>query len=127
MRILMFATLALTSCGEKVADSGAESSDCGRKPPLTWDNFGEGMMDKHCNGCHSTLVPRDQRKGAPVGVDFNTYEGVLEFADRIHARSVVEPPTMPPGGGPDPTEKVRLEEWLRCEVAKDRAAREGAR
>ena len=64
----------------------------------------------------------DARKGAPIGVDFNTYAGVLEFSDRIGARSLWDTPTMPPGGGPDLEERARLEEWLQCEVAADRAA-----
>lgn len=119
--------VALSGCGDKGADSAASDDPCARRPALTWDNFGKGLMDKHCNGCHSTLVERSSRKGAPLGVDFNTYVGVLEFADRIGARSLGEAPTMPPGGGPDLTERARLEEWLQCEVAADKAALAGAR
>ena len=116
------AVALLAGCGAKAQDSAAAEGDCDRHPPLDWDNFGKGLMDKHCNGCHSSLVDRGARKGAPLGVDFNTYAGVLEFSDRIAARAIGEAPTMPPGGGPDPEELARLDEWLRCEVAMDRAA-----
>ncbi len=117
-----FAVALLVGCGAKAEDSAAEADPCGRQPALDWDNFGKGLMDKHCNGCHSSLVDRGARKGAPLGVDFNTYAGVLEFSDRIGARSLGETPTMPPGGGPDLEERARLEEWLQCGVAADRAA-----
>lgn len=112
----------LMGCGAKAEDSAGGAESCDRSPPLDWDNFGKGLMDKHCNGCHSSLVDRGARKGAPLGVDFNTYAGVLEFADRVAARSLGDAPTMPPGGGPDPEERAQLEEWLRCEVAADKAA-----
>ncbi len=118
--------LVLAACGGKADDSAAAADPCDRRPALDWGNFGKGLMDKHCNGCHSTLVERSSRKGAPLGVDFNTYAGVLEFADRIGARSLGEAPTMPPGGGPDLVERAQLEEWLQCEVAADKAALAGA-
>ncbi|MFM2246950.1 MAG: hypothetical protein RL071_3024, partial [Pseudomonadota bacterium] len=95
-----FAVALVVGCGAKADDSAAGADPCERRPPLEWDNFGKGLMDKHCNGCHSSLVDREARKGAPVGVDFNTYAGVLEFSDRIGARSLGDTPTMPPGGGP---------------------------
>jgi uncharacterized membrane protein len=117
-----FAVALVVGCGAKADDSAAGADPCARRPALEWDNFGKGLMDKHCNGCHSSLVDRDARKGAPIGVDFNTYAGVLEFSDRIGARSLGDTPTMPPGGGPDLEERARLEEWLQCEVAADRAA-----
>ena len=111
-------------CG-KDADSASDTVDCSRTPPLTWDNFGKGHMDKHCNGCHSVLIPDAQRQGAPSGVDFNTYADVLEWEERIRARAtraVLDEPTMPPGGGPSDLELERTLEWLDCEVAADKAA-----
>jgi hypothetical protein len=85
-------------------------------------------MDKHCNGCHSVLIPEAQRQGAPSGVDFNTYADVIEWHDRIIARGtlkVLDTPSMPPGGGPSESELAQALEWLECEVAKDKAALAG--
>ena len=117
---------ALSACGKSESDSSsAAGPDCSRSPPLTWDNYGKGHMDKHCNGCHSVLIPEAQRQGAPAGVDFNTYADVIEWHDRIIARStraVLEEPTMPPGGGPSDEELRKVLEWLECEVAADKAA-----
>ena len=89
--------------------------DCSREPPLTWENFGEGSLGLHCNGCHSSLLRPDQRNGAPVDIDFDTWQGTLDWARRIHIRTIVEE-SMPPGGGPSPAEREMIEEWLQCEV-----------
>ncbi len=104
---------ALSGCE---AGEGDSSGVCDRMPPLTYDNFGQGLMDQHCTGCHSSLVPEDHREAAPVGVDFDTYEGVLTWAERIHARAVPDGSTMPPGGGPSEDQRDLLGEWLECVV-----------
>ena len=111
-----------TGCDD-VVFNGREPSvnSCLRSPPLGWENFGEGHMDKHCNGCHSSLLDRvELRNGAPLGSDFDTYDGVLLWADRIHTRGVVQV-SMPPGGGPSAQELTLFEEWLLCEVFPDAA------
>ena len=89
---------------------------CDHDPPLTYANFGKGYIDKHCVGCHSSLIPVDTRVGAPIGVDLNTYQDVLMWAERIGARSTGDYPTMPPGGGPSADEIALLEEWLECDI-----------
>ena len=126
---VVFSATVTVACGVDKSDSaGVDGPDCSRTPALTWDNFGKGHMDKHCNGCHSVLIPEYQRQGAPGGVDFNTYGDVLEWHDRIIARGtrdVLDEPTMPPGGGPSDLELQMLLEWLECETALDKAALAG--
>jgi hypothetical protein len=109
--------------------SGSDDTDtlCDRGVPLTYESFGQGFLDTHCNGCHSSIISPAQRNGAPEGVNFDTYGGLLQFADRLPPR-VIDAATdeddgtqpMPPGGGPTATELAMLHEWLSCEVAKDR-------
>lgn len=114
--------LLLAACG-----SGADSAEnvCAeRGPPLTYDNFGKGFISKHCVGCHSSLIAGNQRKGAPPGVDLDTYYGVVTWAYRIESRSLGESPGMPPGGGPSESERARLEEWLSCQVLRDADAQQ---
>ena len=94
---------------------------CRRDPPLTWDSFGRALMTRQCTPCHSSLLPADQREGAPPTINFDTYQDVLDHADRIAATAVPDDGTMPPGGGPSAEERAMLDEWLRCEVAADRA------
>lgn len=96
-----------------------DSGRCHRDPPLTYENFGRGLMERHCAGCHSSLLPEGQRNLAPMGVDLDTWAGVQKWADRIQARSTGENPTMPPGGGPTELERSQLAEWLSCDVLED--------
>ena len=126
---VMLGAAIVVSCGGDKADSANEAGpDCSRHPALNWDNFGKPHMDKHCNGCHSVLIPLEQRQNAPIGVDFNTYGDVLEWYDRIIARStkkVLDEPSMPPGGGLSDGELAMVLEWFECEVAKDKDALAG--
>ena len=52
--------------------SGCEGPTCDREPPLTYENWGEAYISDFCVGCHSSLVEGAERRGATVGVDFNT-------------------------------------------------------
>ncbi len=103
----------LAACG-RVEDT-AEFA-CDRDPPLDYALFGEGYMSTHCTGCHSSLLSGEDRVGAPDGVDLETYDGVLLWADRIDARATGAEPTMPPGGGPTEEDIALLEEWLYCDL-----------
>ena len=101
-------------------DDEDSADPCLRDPPLTWDSWGKGFVEKHCNGCHSSIIPDAHRNNAPKGVDFDTYVGVLTFAERIDARVVeLNPTAMPPGGGPTDEELSLLAEWLTCSVYPD--------
>lgn len=111
--ILAVLPLLVGSCDDHLY--GSSASGCRDEHPLTWENFGWGIMDDACNGCHSSLHSGEDRSGAPEGVDFETWDGVLEWAERIHIRSI-ETETMPPSGGLGPLERAMLEEWLLCEV-----------
>ncbi len=110
--------LLLAACS-LLAPEDTASPECARTPPLTYENTGQGLMNKHCLGCHSSLLPEGMREEAPVGVDFDSYERVLTWADRIEARATGDAPDMPPGGGPNAGEIALLTEWLHCEVADD--------
>jgi len=117
--------LFLLSCALFSSDTG-DTAGCDRSPPLDYDTFGEGVMNKHCTGCHSSYLPEGQRFEAPIGVDLNTYQGVLDYAERVHDRTV-EQQNMPPGGGLSEEELALIDEWLVCGVYRDldRLAAEG--
>lgn len=113
---VLLALSAPTGCDDHVIGQRAPiSTSCLREPPLTWDNFGDGIIGRHCRPCHSSVVRAGQRAEAPPDVNFDTYEDVLLWADLIQARAV-HSETMPPAGGMQPIERQQLGEWLRCEV-----------
>lgn len=107
----MLGLLALTGCGEKVADTGCALHD----PPLTWNNFGAGFLAENCNGCHHSMLPEAERSGAPLGVDFDTPEGAGTWRDEIEARATPDDATMPPSGPLSEEDRMLLSELLRCE------------
>lgn len=113
-------TCALTvlspACDDHLIGRAAPiGTGCNREPPLTYENFGKAVLARHCGSCHSDFVRGAQRGQAPLGVDFNQWEYVLQWADRIEIRTVEEE-TMPPTGTMVPLERQMLGEWLECEV-----------
>lgn len=102
---------------------------CDREVALTYENWGGGFMDTHCNGCHSSIIAPAQRRGAPAGVDFDTYGGIMSWAERVEDRVITaaaeERSQMPPGGGPTAEELEMLHEWLQCGVYPDKDRWEG--
>lgn len=104
--------LLLFSC---VGAGGDTAGACDRDPPLDYLTFGKAFVQTHCTGCHSSLVREDQRNDATVGVDLDTYDDVVRWAERIRVRTV-EVQDMPPGGGPSDEERELLAEWLDCGV-----------
>lgn len=111
MRGLAVVALLLGGC------LAEEEAVCVHDPPLTYDNFGKGFTTKFCTGCHSSLVPEAHRMEAPEDFNFDTYEGILLWADKIPP--VVEAGEMPPGGGPTHEEKALFAEWMACDVLPD--------
>ena len=119
---LVITTLSLgilTGCDDLLlGHDGTFTANCDRDPPLTYENFGQAYLGKWCTGCHSSLVRQNQRSGAPLGVDFDTYADVLAWAAEID-EAAVQTDYMPPGGGASQAESGALGEWLRCQVYPD--------
>ena len=78
---------------------------------LTWESFGVGFTATYCRSCHSAATP--DRRGAPAGIDFDTEADVRGFADSIR-RTVLDEGSMPIGGGVQPLDLARLDDWLAC-------------
>lgn len=97
-------------------DDGVETDDpCVDDPPLTWENFGLNHMRTHCNGCHGSQLRDGLRNDAPMGIDFDTWQGVVQWGERIQIRTIEEK-NMPPLGGPTEAELERFAQWMACEV-----------
>jgi len=80
---------------------------------VSYESFGGPFLLNWCVGCHSSALGADARQGAPLGIDFDTLDGVRAHADRIRAVAV-DVPRMPPLGGPRPAERQTFGEWLDC-------------
>ena len=113
MRVLSMAGLVLLAVG--CMPTG--ESLCRHDPPLTYENYGKGFTEQFCTGCHSSLIAEEQRMGAPEAYNFDTYEGILYWADKMG--QPVADGIMPPGGGPTDIQKELFAEWMECEVMPD--------
>lgn len=110
----MLLLIALIACAPEEGDGV-----CIHDPPLEYDTYGQGFLEQFCNGCHSSQIPEPLRNGAPLGCDFDSYGLVLDWRDRIRARTEPEGATMPPGGGATVEQLDDFREWLDCSVARD--------
>lgn len=106
--------LVLGMLGWSCKEATLEERPC---PPegtkLTYDNFGRGFMDAHCQRCHG--APSEDRNGAPSGYDFSSVDAVRKYKSRIFSRAAADNTTMPPGPDDPPVEeREHLAEWLAC-------------
>lgn len=76
-----------------------------------WDTVGAPFVYTWCTTCHAPSV--QDRGGAPVGVDFDTYEGVLRFLSEVEQRAVIDQ-DMPPMGGPFEDDIADFSIWIDC-------------
>ncbi len=112
--------LLVASCNGEDKDAVAETdtdgpalADCADSA-LTWTNFGEGFVTNWCTGCHSESVEEARRQGAPLDINFDTYEQVAQWSSRIDARVGADSAPMPPADGIPTYEEDDLHEWMRC-------------
>lgn len=100
--------------------SAGESADCDE---LTWENFAQQFFVDYCLRCHSeTLVSDLARTDAPVGINYDTIEGVREFKKRIRLRAGElgdMPPRLLAVPRPNEEERVRLIQWIDCGTLTD--------
>lgn len=98
-----------------VTASDGDEVDCGE---LTYENFAENFFKSYCLRCHSaTLVGDAARNDAPVGINYDTIEGVREFATRIRLRAGQlgdMPPLLAPVPKPSAAERRTLIQWIDC-------------
>lgn len=137
MRAIVFClmvSMLASGCGGGDAKDGGEERvpiDVGAIPcpdgnTLTWENFGQPFLMSQCVGCHSSHLGDGQRAGAPVGVDFDTYELTRQWGSRIYVRAGTNVGGMPPAGGPCDSredancdaayDRLNLTNWLACDA-----------
>lgn len=93
----------------ETGDSGVVACD-----DLSWDNTGQPFVSTWCTACHSSQLAEGERFGAPVGLDLDTYAGVLAHASLVESSALGDEARMPPVGGGTADEKARFGEWLAC-------------
>lgn len=111
---------------DQVIVDAADNSNCDE---LTYENFGQAFFQSYCLRCHSeTRVGDIARNDAPVGINYDTLEGVREFATRIRLRAGElgdMPPLLLPGPRPSEQERVQLIRWIDCDTPSEADAAGG--
>ena len=111
--------LLLTACGDKPTETGSiePSTDppewCQEEMEVTYENFGEGFLLTHCQGCHAGDAPN--RFGAPETVSFDNEEQVNQWLSLIMF-TILDDQSMPPAGGITEDELTLVEIWLECDL-----------
>jgi uncharacterized membrane protein len=119
---LIFAcALALSACGDEEDEEGqATGATCPSDSTLNYQNFGQPFMATYCLKCHSSTLTGAARNGAPADHNFDSLEGIQEFADHIDRQAGSGPDAtntiMPLAGFNAPTteERAKLSQWLAC-------------
>ena len=100
---------------DEVTSGDGDEVDCSE---LTYENFGDNFFQSYCLRCHSaTLVGDVARSDAPVGINYDTIEGVREFAPRIRLRAGQlgdMPPLLALVPKPSAEERRTLIQWIDC-------------
>ena len=110
MRLISAALcLSVLGCG---GPTEIEADACAETPAPTWEDV-DPILSRWCLGCHAEALDQGQRSGAPLGVDFDTVEGLQAYWDDVLGRIESD---HPPGiiDGISEEERDRLAAYLTC-------------
>lgn len=83
-------------------------------PALTWQMTGSPFLRTWCDSCHAGTQPAAGRLGAPEAVTFDTLDEARAWADRISARALATPATMPPATTIPEEVLAPFRDWMAC-------------
>ena len=99
-------------CGEKedpiqVVDGSLDDRE---GSIISYEEHIAPLMEQSCTSCHGAGAQGPDRNGAPVDVNLDSYEGVLEWA--VPSETRIENGTMPPSGFLSPEDKALFPLWI---------------
>ncbi len=108
--ILLIALAVALGCDEKLdpVQTGDESDTM--EETVTYTKHTKAIFDADCTSCHATTKSGADRYGAPIGVDFDTYETAATSGDLANQR--VQADVMPPAGPLSNVKKSLLRQWV---------------
>ncbi len=128
--VALFALALLAACsGDDGSDGGPRPGTTDSGPVATWDDchtsplrydtFAQPLLATWCTPCHASNLEPDERSGAPVGLDFDSYDNVVAMANLI--ASSIEEERMPPVGGLTREEREAFVAWVECGTPRGEA------
>ncbi len=108
------AMAGLGACGDKIDPVQgfdlALPSDAPAGAVVSWCREVRPILDRWCTTCHSSTRSGAARNGAPVGVDYDTFEQAAANASRGLSR--MQARSMPPGGEVPAAEIQAVARWI---------------
>lgn len=104
---LLLMLVCSPGCGEKqdpVNDDGGIDFD------VTYTQHIKRILDANCIGCHATTNQGADRKGAKLGVDFDTFNAATQSAQA--ANPLIQAGSMPPSGALSAQDKALFKAWV---------------
>jgi cytochrome c5 len=99
---------ALTS----TSSSGAQTSACAHAP-----RYGDVTAFRtSCERCHASTLPASKREGAPLDVNFDSYDAAVAAGHASY--SEVETGGMPPDEALSTADRLTIIDWIRCGMAR---------
>ena len=111
---LTIIAFSLWACGNGTSSESLSGSDPCETTTATYETVGAPFLSTWCTPCHHSDLEGDERAGATVTVNLETYDLAIMHLDRIEARALGAAPTMPPAGGPSSDDLERFAFWLEC-------------
>lgn len=103
--------LLLSGCGDKNDPVSSDGGGNGNAPDtVTYTGDLKAVLDAQCISCHASNKQGAARNGAPVGVNWDTYDAAVASAARGNIR--VQAGTMPPTGGIPQDQRDLFQKWL---------------
>ena len=117
--------LVIAACGGGGDAEGTfTQSVCPPTDPPSYASFGRTFMESYCTECHDSAKTGEMRQDAPPTIDFDSLALLRMSTSQIDKQAAFGPAAMnrlmPPDGNPKPSdaERVRLGEFIACEVAR---------
>lgn len=108
------AVLAAPGCGGEEIENSAETCSTDTASDA-WEISGEPFVLNWCRGCHTRDLPTGQRGNAPLSINLDSLEDVLEHKSAILTQ--VNAGTMPPATELSDSETTEFLSWLECAQA----------
>ncbi len=99
------------TCGDKQDPVQTPSTGDVVTMPVTYTSYIAPLLETHYLRCHAISSQGAERNGAPINVNFDTYEDTLIWSDLMNQR--IQSGTMPPGGNGIPDDDRQIfQEWI---------------
>jgi len=109
LSIVALASACVLGCGEKQDPEGGDD-DVDVDGGVTYTEHVAPILDASCISCHAGHLEGADRNGAPVGVNFDTYEAAVESGDAANTR--IQAGSMPPSGPLSDDDKAIFQHWV---------------